>query len=649
MRSLFAKYIEGDLSKNISPNDSERLKEALKVLEEILSKTAHVPTVTSVAIGAALCSFKARLIEAIGAIKKQHVHVFKDRIMGEGSDIHRVLALASLLYFKEGHSIPKSVKKSIEELGSQREFIKNQGDHLLKEAIKLLEYLINQLPSWTKLLGVELKNLNPIVEQTLIDYEVRLRGIPDLILEDCKNRKAIVIEWKTGGSRTPYNYEIAQVLAYAILEARRLGYPPEELERVILGHLDDDGSVRDFSILPVIIRPTYQGEIYPHPSLAPPNKVRKRYDEMKNLIQRILIEADHLTVLLTNQKELTGKDPEDLRVTLLDKGIDVNVLRYTPHILKRGVPKEQKTWPCANKKGKVICEYNDACRFYFGEFGKKEDYERILWGLRFEALGKREEMLAVYRGLHEFFRYNLFIKKLQVEEVLKKLQEGNGIIVELDVSPKVNLSTRYDGKSICREILVLRGSKELFRGGLDVIESVNVDVDRGIIIASRKVHEYEKKTKYGFLPRLIREGAPVMLSFMDSWSPLLSTNIFGRVDSVNIRGEDIEYELGFPSRLLELQRCVFAHYIRNDLIGKYLLAEVNVDLTRADLESIDAIHRCLDKCRSLGVKDIKEEIDRDELMKELKILKVTKKRLSRELGEDTSLGLILREILARKR
>lgn len=649
--SYLSDFISRDLQNKISLQDRERIKLAKQVLDETLSKTAHIPVVTSVSIGAAVCSFKARLIEAIGVVKDQYV--FKDRIMGEGSDLHKILAVASLLYFNKGYSIPESVKTALDDVRQHlRKTSVDQDDgKLFIDAVQLFEALVQNLDKFAKVLNVERDRLEPVVEQTLIDYDVHLRGIPDLILEDKKTKKAIVVEWKTGGYGTPSEYERAQVLAYAVLEARRLGYPVEELESAIIGTLDDEGRVKGFSVLPVIIRISARGEIYPHPALAPPLKVRERYKELKDILRRILIEAEHLTVLLTNQRELTGVDPEDLKISLpSNPSVKVNVLRYTPSILRRGVPKTQNTWPCVSRNKKPICEYIEPCKFYFGEFGEKEDYERILWGLRFEALGEREKMLAIYRGLHEFFKYNILLKKLDVNKTLDQIcsPEGyvcKGIIVVLANPPKINIAERFHKRRLCKEMIVLRDDKELFNGRLDIIEKIDIREDGGVVRALRRVENHEKDVEHGFVPRVIREGTPVLLSLMDSWSPLLSTSIFGRIDEVRFMENHIEYQIGFPSRLLELQKHLFRYYIDKSLQGRFLMSEVNVDLTKADLESIDALQRSLRK----KIKDGDVEMNKLHPM-ELNAPKEQERKLQVEYGEVVaSFENILRKILTRKK
>lgn len=648
--SYLGELIDREFKNKTSPQDYQKIEMAREVLRETLTKTAHVPVVTSVAIGAAHCSFKAKLIEAIGVIKDQYV--FKDKIMGEGSNLHKILAIASLLYFNKGLSITQSIREAINDV--KQHLTSRSGlneERLTNDAVKLFETLIKNLQIFEKNLDVREGQLKPVVEQTLIDFDVHLRGIPDLILEDRKARKAVVVEWKTGGSDTPSNYERAQVIAYAILEARRLGYSIEELERVIIGTLDDTGRVKEYSILPVIIRATTKGELYPHPALAPQDKVKERFEEFKNLLRKILIEAEHLTVLLTHQKSLTGVNPDVLKIPLPNNpDIKVNILRYTPPILPRGTPKTQDSWPCVSKKKKPICEYIEPCKFYFGRFGEKEDYERILWGLRFEALNYREKMLSVYRGLHDFFKFYVFFKNFDVDKIIGELSDSDGskcmgIIVDLARPYEEKISSKYGKRRLCKDIIILRDKQELFNGRVDIVEKIEIGEDGEIVYVKRRIAKYEKDSEHGFMPRVVREGSPILISLMDSWSPLLSTSIFGRVDNVRYIGDNIEYQIGFPSRLLELQKNLLKHYVERSLEGRFLMAEINVDLTKADLETIDALQRSLkSKSRELPTEEAKLHSMED------RVLEKQKRKLRSEYGDiDATFDSILRKVLSRKK
>lgn len=644
IRTHFSNYLMEHLRERVHRDDIPRLEMSLEVLRDTLSKTAHIPVASTVATGAALCAFRARLIEAIGAVRTPNP--LKDRVSGEGSWLHKVLGLSSLLYFLDGnqlYSINKCVDLAIDSIRSLDQKDHQDLEALREKATRLLTQLVKNLQMITDLLGTRPERLTPIVEQLLLDYEVHLRGIPDLILEDQERKKAIVVEWKTGDG-TPSKYEMAQVMAYAILEARRLGYQPEHIKSVVLGKLQD-GSVVGFSIIPIIIRDIKRsGEIYPHPALAPREKIARRYREMEELIDKLLIEAEHLTVLLTNQKKLVGIDPEDLKVRIEHEGSVhyYNPLRYTPIVLPRGVPRRQDNYPCVSKSKEPVCNYLEACKFYFGSFDQKERYEKILWGLRFEALDEREKNLAVYRGLHESFKYMIEIKRMSPSDVLAKISEGHGIEVHLGSPVKCDLNENLHGK-----ILVYRDNSILTEKNIDVIEEIYFD--GGSLYAKRKIRGFEdSKHQEIAIPTIIREGAPVIISLMDSWSPLLSISYFLRVDDVDIDDDQVVYSLGLPSRIFEFQEIVIKKTIQGRKIGKFLMAEVDVDLTRADLETLDAFHRTL-KRKSMEDTIPGERFDeelREELGRELYNLSNAIRSLSEVACDTISFEELLKRIIS---
>jgi len=68
-----------------------------KTVKRILSTTGHVPVAYNVARGAGFCSYFARMVEAIGV--KESIPL---RISGKGSEIHKILGIASIYVFKDG-------------------------------------------------------------------------------------------------------------------------------------------------------------------------------------------------------------------------------------------------------------------------------------------------------------------------------------------------------------------------------------------------------------------------------------------------------------------------------------------------------------------------------------------------------------------
>lgn len=600
-------------------NDEYLARRARDVVERALQLTGHLPSIHGVSRGAGYCSFYARLTEFIGA--RGYI---SSGLSGKGRNEHKVLALASLELFSKWSQYSGDVNKAvnsviegaIHELDSRGLLIFRSKDveeitKLHKTSCELLLHLCRILPRLCSILEVGIKEFAPIVEQQLFDYEFYLRGSPDLILENEKQKKAIVVEWKTG-KETPSEHEEAQVIAYAILEARRLGCRTlKEVENCLLGDVENE--FKGVRILPLIVRPGGR-ELRPHPVLAPIGKRQERLERFKRTLYNVVLEAQHLTFLLTNVKYLLGIEPKDFLVPLLgspDKRI--NALTHIPQQLRyrSGKPISRDRYPCVSKKGNRLCSLYNACGFYFGEraYGEKEDYETILWGLRYEVLANRERSLMVYRALQNLF------ENYRKDEVLDNIRKGLSFTCNLVHSlSRVERDERWHGK-----LRVIRWTKameeETVDKRIDVIDEVEVAGNH--LKCRRAVRDYEKS---GML-QVVVEGRSVLLVTLDSNDPLLSIKLFGRVDEVNVvnheKGGVVEYVLSVPSKLLEFQRLLFSRYI--SLGEKYrrnlLMIEVDVDLTHLDLEALDALQRALkdeERKKELGeVVPILEEIIKD--------------------------------------
>jgi len=576
-------------------NDKRKIDEILQALNKILSSTGHLPTAHSVARGVGYCYFYARLSELIG------VRGYKESVSGKGSDIHRVVGLALLDYISDG--MPEPIESKLEE------YVNKALDDL---------------------------KLFPVVEQQFVDYDLHIRGAPDAILEDKKSKKAIVIEWKTSGV-TPWNYEKVQVLTYALLEAIRLGYDDlRDAINAILGKLQMKGKryvVKDFKILPVIIRPAGSGELYPHPALAPQEKIKERYKEIEEYLHKIPIMAEHLTVLLTDIRRLTGRELEEFKIPHpAKKGVKANVLTLMPlpDKLSRGSPREQNRFPCVSRSGSPICNLTRPCKFYYGrEINEWEAYERTLWGVRFDVLHEKEKNLLTYKALYHIFRQK------EKEDVLEKLKKGCGLFFK--IPDEVFLMETFDRKKATKKLIAerevyclsyyakLSRSKDMTQKRLDILDYVKF-VD-GRIEGYRQIEEYERNDDIIYV---IGEGKPVLLSTLDANIPLLSINVFCRVDEVNVEDNKVYYIFSAPSKILEYQMLLFGRYINSyeHLRRNILIAEIDVDLTRLDLEAIDALQRYLKEHNEPAVEE-------SEIEKEIM-----------EIDDFEALGSLLKKILA---
>jgi len=586
-------------------------KRAAALAEEILEKTGHIPVVTTIARGVGFCTYHARLTEAIGA-QSLEGHTI-DRTCGKGDDIHKILGLSSLRLFSDNWE-KANVKEIIEDAGEElrrHSIIQNEAtlEESKIEAEKLLRNLLQKIRLFEEITDMKVSDAIPIVEQQLVDYELRMRGIPDLILESRNEQKAIVIDWKTS-RETPRKYEDAQIVCYALLEARRLSCTKEEAIEKITGQLEGT-KITSVDILPVIIRADPSLTLKPHPVFSTSEKLLGNYKEFSKLVRNTVIMAQHLTLLICNQEALTNVKPAETSGPVPWGSGKVNYLRLTPFDigLYHGDPSTQTKYPC------IACYLKDPCRFYFGRpFGEKEEYESLLWKLRYIVFEKKEEQLIIYLALQRIFEFWSY------DEVVNLIKEGYGIEYSVGSNPSPTL--KFSGRIIIRRRVW--GKEHMARYRIDVLERIVADTGfRPLFLeAERAIREHEE----GGLLHVINEGKPVFVALPtytphQDINPLLSVNFFGRIDNVDVdyKNRKVRYEIGLPSKVLKYQMLIFSNYVSNELLSNrdVIVVEANVDLTRMELYAIDYLQR------ELGKKDIPEDV-KPEIEKELKILENSK-------------------------
>jgi len=563
-------------------NNNEGRK-ASEVIKTILERSGHIPSATAIARGAGFCTYHARLIEGIG-VKPIYNHTV-DRASGKGDDTHKILGLASLRLFTDGinhiddNTISSIVKEASNELREhsliQREQELNSSE---SQAVEILKIFFKNRERFERILNINIKNTIPIIEQQLIDYELRIRGIPDLILEDKNERKAIVIDWKTSKEYPSY-YESAQVICYALLEAKRLSYDIDESIRSILGELNSYG-ITSINILPVIIRPKESLTLTPHPIFVnEPNKIRDKYVKFAELIRNVIIMAQHLTVLLSNQETITGIKHEDTKGPV-DSGIRANYVRLTPPDLNlnRGNPSTQDRYPCN------ACYLTEPCKFYFGQYpATSDEYAKTMWHLRFIVFDEKEESLLPYLALYKIFKFWSY------NEVINYIKKGKSFQYDFSSNPFYN--DREKGKIIIKrdnKYDKYKKDKEI-KKRVDVIDNIE-PIESLSFRASRKIRDYEKDFVY-----VINKDKTVLITIpypRTNVNPLLSINFFGRIYDISINNSDIIYFIDLPSKVLKYQALLFTKYCKYDLKDIFM-SEVDVDLTKLDLYAIDYIHRRL--------------------------------------------------------
>jgi len=604
------------------------------IAQKLLKITGHLPKATSIARGAAVCSFQARLAEAIGAAA--YIQDKVKLLAGKGDNVHKILALTSLRYFlgkKENlddilHNVMEELKsflilryKTTEEENADFDMAK----YLFEELLRMLDFV--------KKHGIiEIHSIFPIVEQTFVDYDLHMTGVPDLILEDTKNRTAIVVDWKTSlaGSQVS-EYEKAQVIAYSLMEANRLGYLYDEkleyLVDAIMGKIEKENcEISDIKVLPIIIRPTLQGRIYPHPIFITDLALRKKETEkFHKMIYNVLLEAQHLTLLLVNPSILqTIPELESYaRCPITFKGNKVSALRFTPLQLPRGKPRDQSTFPCVvGKKRKTrFCFFqgeNGACKFYFSKMfvtksGVLADFDKTMWRLRFGVLEEKEKALMAYKGLYVLF------KEIPFHEIKKQLINGKGFIIDLN--------TKFIDAYHKSRIKIKRSDyeKEL---RFDIISKIEFDSNFSFI-GRRKLRKKEIESN---IFEVINPGKTILVfPFSQKGGHSFHfVNCFARVCQVDIdeKNDIIEYSIDIPSSTLNFSMRLFKEYHKLGISDTFLLLEIDFDLTQTELRAIDVMQRAL----------------REEAPKEFKVMNNCLEEAKKELEiEDRIIGDIVLE------
>lgn len=562
----------------------------VNIASAILSRTGHVPVAYNVARGAAYCSYFARMVECIGV--KEFIPL---RIPGKGKDIHRILGIASFYLFQDGilppkyHLIDESIKKALSELKEFGLITSEQEDETIRKAKLMLENLVNNIPHMLRILDANNEPFDPIIEQQFIDYEVHLRGVPDLILENKEQRKAIVVEWKSSTDR-PWGWEEAQVLAYSLLAARRLGFERKQAREAILGKLDEStDTFFDLHILPVIIRPntTERAIIKPHPALSGYNgpDLRKQYEKFRELLANVLLEAEHLTILNFSVERFSPSESKEAlkRCEAYTRdGHKVYSLRYTPHQLPRGKPAHQDTYPCTACTPTI----KDACKFYYGRgFGNIDEFDKTMWSLRFKVYEKLESLLIPYRAIYEIF------KQKGKDVVLDWIKKGYKIIWE-EGGGYSTLS--YETPPIIEIVTMRKRRQSRQKIRVDCLDNFETeDPINKTLTLLRPVRQFEEDGRYS----VIHEDKTVILLLLDTNNPLLSPSLFCRVEEVQADADNVKYVLGLPSVVFDYQFMLFRHYLSRNKERRYdiLLVEMGVNLLHLELKSIDLLQRATDE------------------------------------------------------
>ncbi|MEM2294151.1 MAG: PD-(D/E)XK nuclease family protein [Candidatus Caldarchaeum sp.] len=609
----------------------------VSIARQTLDHTGHVPVTYNVARGAGYCAYYARLTEAIGV--KDSIPY---RIPGKGRDIHKVLGLSSIYLFKDGilppltHKIDESVNNAINIL-TEMNLIGNINNTDRNVILQMLRNLVSLLDRALMNLDSNNHPFSPIPEQQLIDYSLHMRGVPDLILENKEQSKAIVIDWKTA-PETPTIREAAQVICYALLESRRLGYDREEAIKGLVGELDpQNNTIKNLNVLPLIIRPTTTAAgPRPHPVFSglQGDDLESEYKKFRNLVYDVLVEAEHLTILTTNIEEILGEKSVAVKkrcVATTRDGHQVYSLRYTPHQLRRGKPSLQQNYPCTICNSRV----RDACRFYFGRaIGEASDLDKTLWNLRFKVFQKLERDLIVYKAIYELFNKNGF------DVASEMITSRSHIFWDIGSVPVTHEKTPIPILDIYR-----RGTR-LQSVRYDLLDTLQTNPnDRFEFTGTRKLQDYEKES----IIRHVPEGRTILISFNDSSTPTLSFNLFGIIREVDVdeKNDAVQYTIGLPSNVLAYSFLLIDECLKSNLIknGPIVMFEVGANLIHLELNAIDQLQRAFSK-------ELEEQTDPDSrqaLQQASNLVNEVKEEMQR-LEEDTgtnSITKILADVISR--
>jgi hypothetical protein len=276
---------------------------------KVLTRTTYLAKASSVAIVAGFCPYAARLIEWVGV--KGVWFSIKQNLPGKGEDIHKVLSIAFPEVFYEifgrsnvridqlSNKIRGSIDNAISYLSKlgiiSQEISRNEVEELIERAIL-------GLLTAEKHLEFDLSKAKVFTEMQMISYGFNLWGAPDVIIEDQKSRRAVVIEWKTGSPEVRERDKV-QIYSYVLLELERLGHitPKQTLGTILKEIITTDS--KQTKVYPMIIRPRIRSTIYYSDYPALPQGTRKSanelIEEVRERIKRIILSSYFISILVS--------------------------------------------------------------------------------------------------------------------------------------------------------------------------------------------------------------------------------------------------------------------------------------------------------------------------------------------------------------
>ena len=549
------------------------LKKCGEWAREVLSKTSHLVKARSVAYATSFCVYAARLAEAMGVTGFWH-----SILPGKGSLVHKLLAIAfPLMILENRERLAKAsgyalLREPMDYIREAKEKLEDAGIPIVEEverrvldiarrdAATMLKNSAKFISDASRHIGLDLIRAKVYSEMQLISYRLHVWGVLDALVEDPYSKKALVVEWKSGieYGKAPsiQSWELAQVHVYALMEADRLGYK-DPREAVLKG-----------VVVPAIVRPRGRYPIY---SISPTYRTCERREDLGNLLDRIILAAEHLTLIVCNVRKLVGEAADKLCKVKGYRGRYVSAFRRVPRGLPGGNPrKDVLTWPCK------VCSMVEECRFYIYSSEEPDELDKLAWRTRHAVYEVRENALEPYKALRDI---------LVGEEIWRLPSNERSKLIE-------SIVDRLSGKL---------GTGNRF----DVFEEVEA-TGNGLLLR-RRVRENEERQDRVIT---VREGKPVAVFFgeMHVSDPLLLLTYVGRVGEVSIDGSELSVYTCAPNTASRLSDLLFELYLSEwgELSTAVLALETNVDLTQLELKAIDAFQRGT-KCAVQELKEVEEE------------------------------------------
>jgi len=524
------------------------LKACKNVLMEGLRGTSHLIKAVSVARAVGRCPFEARLIEVMGASDfMASASVFP----GKGLSVHQVLAVAVPRLFNDFlkyldftgayKSIDDYVKEAFDELVTTgvppiAEEGGTRKNIILSSARLMAGKFIELMRDVHNRELIDLSKARVRSELQLYDYKLHIRGIADLVVENPESKRGVVIEWKTSRGAEGGATPSSDELAQAYIYAILIAHR--------LGYPDGTKAVLECNVFPVIIRD--RGRINPY-SVSHCYPTANRVFDEKNLLNQIKFAATHLILSILDLRKVDNSwDRDKERKICGVKEGDKVVVKYrrVPKILFEDKhyllnPKENKDYPCKS------CGLKDACEFYLFSGHGMEEVDKLAWRARYRVFGVRENALQPFYALAKEGYINSFIR--------------------------------------------LGGASRA-----DYFESLEFDSDGLKVRLRRPIREEEENRG---IPLTVREGKPAIIFLRDADEIIYSTNFTGNVDSVSVRGDEVNVVVSFEGKYTRLEYFLLKELVEREpnLKQGVVVIEGNVDLTHIELTSIDAFQRATKK------------------------------------------------------